>query len=72
MTEQEKLNLLEETFEVDEGSIKADMDLADVEGYGSLAKLSLIVMFEDEFDKKLSGDQIKELKTVADVLKLME
>lgn len=49
MTIEEKLALLEETMEMDAGSLKADMDLCDVEEYDSMSKLSIIVMLEDEF-----------------------
>ncbi len=71
MNEQEKLALLEETFDVEEGTLKPEMDLADVEEYDSMTKLSLIVMMEDEFGKKLSGAEIKEFKTVKDILNMM-
>lgn len=52
MTLEEKLALLEETFEADEGTIKADMMLNDIDEWDSMSKLSLIVMMEDEFGKK--------------------
>ena len=71
MNEQEKLALLEETFDVEEGVLKPEMDLADVEEYDSMTKLSLIVMMEDEFGKKLSGAEIKEFKTIQDILNIM-
>lgn len=71
MNEQEKLALLEETFDVEEGALKPEMNLADVEEYDSMTKLSLIVMMEDEFGKKLTGADINELKTVQDILNKM-
>lgn len=72
MTEQEKLALLEETFDMDEGSLSPEMELADIEEYDSMTKLSLIVMVEEECGKKLSGAEIKEFKTVKDILNVME
>ena len=72
MTEQEKLALLEETFDMDEGTLSPEMELADIEEYDSMTKLSLIVMAEDEFGKKLSGGEIKTFKTVKDILDIME
>ena len=72
MNEQEKLALLEETLELDEGALTADTVLADVDEYDSMAKLSLIVMMDDEFGVKLTGDVIKGFETVGDILKLME
>lgn len=72
MTEQEKLALLEETFDMDEGSLSPEMVLSDIEEYDSMTKLSLIVMVEEECGKKLSGTEIKEFKTVKDILDVME
>lgn len=71
MTLEEKLALLEETFEADEGTIKADMMLDDIDEWDSMSKLSLIVMMEDEFGKKLTSDVVKNLSSVQDILKLM-
>lgn len=72
MSEQEKLALLEETFDVEEGVLNPEMALADIEEYDSMTKLSLIVMMEDEFDRKLTGSEIKNFKTVQDILNLMK
>ncbi len=71
MTEQEKIALLEETLELDEGTLSADTVLADVDEYDSMAKLSLIVLMDDEFGVKLTGEMIKGFETVGDILKLM-
>lgn len=72
MTEQEKLALLEDTFDATEGSLAADMDLDDVKEWDSMTKLSLIIMMEDEFGKRLDSASIRGLKTVGDILNLME
>ena len=71
MTTEEKLALLEETFEMDEGTLKADMDLDDVDEYDSMTKLALIVMVEDEFGKKLTSAEVKGFATVQDILNAM-
>ncbi|MBQ3157473.1 MAG: acyl carrier protein [Clostridia bacterium] len=71
MDMQEKIALLEETLELDEGTLTAETVLADVDEYDSMAKLSLIVMMDDEFGVKLTGDVIKGFETVGDILKLM-
>ena len=72
MTNQEKIALLEETLEIDEGTLTEDMLLEDVDEYDSMAKLSLIVMMDDEFEVKLTGDMIKGFQTVGDILAVME
>ncbi len=72
MSDQEKIAMLEETWELDEGTLTADTVLADVDEYDSMAKLSLIVLMDDDFGVKLTGDVIKGFETVSDILKLME
>ena len=72
MTEREKLAMLEDLLGLDEGDLTCDMNLEDVEEYDSMAKLSLIVMMEDEFNVKLTGDTIRGFETVGDIVKLME
>lgn len=71
MTDKEKLNLIEETLELDADSLNADMLLEDVAEYDSMAKLSLIVLMDDEFGKKLTGEQIRGFKTVRDIMDFM-
>ena len=72
MTEREKLALLEDMLELDEGDLTIDTELDDIDEYDSMAKLSLIVLMEDEFDVKLTGDMIKGFETVGDIVKLMD
>ena len=71
MSEREKLALLEEAFDMDEGTLSADMQLDEIEEYDSMTKLSLIVMVDEEFGKKLTGAEIKEFKRVQDILNIM-
>lgn len=71
MTDREKLALLEDMLELEEGDLTLDKDLEDIDEYDSMAKLSLIVLMEDEFGVKLTGDMIKGFKTVGDIVALM-
>ena len=71
MTQEEKIAMLEDMLEMDGGSLKPEMELSSIEEYDSMAKLSLIVMMDDEFSKKLTGEQISEFKTVRDILDFM-
>ena len=71
MTERDKLALLEDMLELDEGALASDTDLDDIDEYDSMAKLSLIVLMEDEFGVKLDGDTIKGFVTVGDIIALM-
>lgn len=72
MTKNEKMALLEDAFELEAGELKEEMELVELECWDSMTKLSLIVLMDDEFDKKLSGNQIKEFVTVKDIIDFME
>ena len=72
MTIDEKLSLLEETMEMDEGTLKADMDLSYVDEYDSMSKLSIIVMLQDEFGVKITSEQIRAFVKVQDILDFMK
>lgn len=71
MTIEEKIALFEDMLELDNGSLKPETVLADIDEYDSMAKLSLIVLMDDECGKKLTGEQIREFKTVQDILDFM-
>ena len=71
MTEREKLALLEDMLELDDGDLTVDMALDDIDEYDSMAKLSLIVLMEDEFGIKLTGDVIKGFERVGDIVAMM-
>lgn len=68
----EKLALIEEVLDVEEGSLTPETMLADVDEWDSIAALSLIVMLDEQFEKTVSGAQIKALESVNDILAYME
>ena len=69
---EEKIALLEDMLELDGGTLKPETVLADIDEYDSMAKLSLIVLMDDEFGKKLTGEQIRGFKTVQNILDFMD
>ncbi|MGI5848084.1 MAG: phosphopantetheine-binding protein [Candidatus Cryptobacteroides sp.] len=71
MSNEEKLALLEDMLELDGDSLTPEMELTSIDEYDSMAKLSLIVLCDEEFGKKLTGEQIRAFKTVQDVLDFM-
>lgn len=71
MTQEEKIALLEDMLELDGGSLKPEMELSAIDEYDSMAKLSLIVLMDEECGKKLTGEQIREFKIVGDILAFM-
>ncbi len=72
MTDEKKIELLAETFDCDADELSAETLLEDLDNWGSMAKLSLIVLMDDEFNKVLTSDEIKGFKTVGDVMAFME
>lgn len=72
MNTNEKIALLAETLDLDEDLLKEDTLLTDLDEYDSMAKLSLIVMYDEQFGKKVDGDTVKGFETVGDILNLME
>lgn len=72
MTDAEKMNMLEEIMELDEGTLSADDLLDNYEEWDSLTALSFISLMDEKFHKTFTGAQVRELKTVADALKVME
>ena len=71
MTQEEKIALLEDMLELESGALAPETELISIDEYDSMAKLSLIVLMDDEFSKKLTGEQIREFKTVQDILNFM-
>ena len=72
METSKKIELLEEMLEVDAGTITPDMSLDDIGEWDSMAALSFIVLMDEEFGKEINGEDIKKLKTVQDLLNIME
>lgn len=67
----EKLVMLEELLELEEGTLNENTELKGLEEWDSIAALSLIVLLDEEFKKTVSGKQVKEFKTVKDILGYM-
>ena len=72
MTTKEKLTLLEDMFDMDEGTLEPAIALSDLDEWDSMAKLSLIVLMDDECGKELKSDDIKKFNTVQDILDYMD
>lgn len=66
-----KFALLEEVMDLEEGMLTEETVLDDLAEWDSMSKLSFIVMMEDEFDKKVNAEQVRNFKTVQDMLDCM-
>lgn len=71
MSEKEKIGLLEEIMDLDADTLSVDSVLTEFEEWDSLAALTFISEMDSRFGKKITGNQIKDLVTVADAITLM-
>ena len=51
-------------------SVTEDLDFRSVRGWGSMMGFALFIMLEDEYGVKLTPEQFRELKTVADLMRV--
>ncbi len=72
MDTREKIKAIEELLELEEGTLEEDTVLDNLEEWDSVSILSLIVLLDEEYNKTITSKDIKEIKTVSDILKLME
>ena len=68
----DKLKKLEEVFEMQEGTLRPDMRLDELEERDSMTRLSLIVMMEDDYGKKVKRSEVMNYTTVQDIVDSME
>lgn len=66
MTEQEKLDLLEEIMDVEE-NLSLNTVLDDLEEWDSLSTLALAAKVKELYNRNLTAQEIKAFKTVKDI-----
>jgi len=71
MTQEEKINELAELFEVDACVLELKTPL-DSLNWDSMARMALIGLVKEKFDRKLPVDTLRQLKTIGDILEVME
>lgn len=67
MSNEEKLAMLEEIMDLDEGTLSMDSVLSDYEEWDSLSKLSLIIEAKKNWGISLTAEIMRNFKTVKDV-----
>ena len=72
MTNEEKIALLEELMEVDEGTLTPETLLSNIEEWDSVSFLSFMAIMDEKFGKVVTGSEIKAKETIADLMALME
>lgn len=72
MTMEEKISMLEDIMDLDEGTLTLDSVLDDLEEWDSLSKLSLIVAAKQNFGLILKADILQGFKTVNDICQYLQ
>ncbi len=72
MERREIINLIEDMLDLEAGCLSENSVLSEIPEYDSMTKLSLIVMCDDEFNKKLTGERLAEFTTIKDILDFVE
>ena len=72
MTKQEKIEALADILEMDESDITDDLVLDECETWDSIAVLSVISIINEQFNRFPHAEEIKEYRTVGDLMGAME
>ena len=72
MTTEEKIALLEEIMDVEEGTLKLEDELNGFDEWDSLSALAYIAEVRSRFNKTVTGDELKRFVTVSDAVEAME
>lgn len=72
MEQKKKIEKLEELLDLEEGTLSEEDQLDEIEEWDSIAHLSLIILLEEEYGVKVSGNEIRSAKIVRDILNLMD
>ena len=72
MDKQKKIEILAEILDVEPVDINEKTYLTNMDEWDSLAILSFIVMMDEEFNKVVTGEEIKKMVTIADLLEVMK
>ena len=71
MTNEEKLALLEDIMDIDEGELKMDTILENLDEWDSMSKLSLVASAKKADGEDITVDDIKRFVTVQDICNIL-
>jgi acyl carrier protein len=72
MKKREFIHELETMLELPEGSLTAEMALADIPEWDSLAVISFIAVVDEHFGAAVEGEKLAAAVTVADLIVLVQ
>lgn len=72
MTIKEKLNILQDLLDIDQGTLTEETGLDQLDEWDSIATITIIAMFDSHFGKEITPEEVKEFKTIKDITDKME
>ena len=69
MTNEKKMELLADIFDVEVDELTTELGSLDMD---SVTVLSFIAMMDEEFGKEIKGSEVRSLKTIQDMLDIMK
>lgn len=73
MKPEEFIKLFSEQFdETPEDTFTMDVDFKSLDEWSSLTALSIIAMVDEEYDKRLTGAELRSVKTIGELYQLIE
>lgn len=71
MDNQKKIELIAEALEMEASELKPETVLDELDNWDSMSSLSLIVVIDENFGKKVTANDIRSFKTVEDIINFM-
>lgn len=71
MDKTEKIKLMEEIMELEEGTLNESSVLSEYDEWDSLSIISYIALMDTRFNKSVSMEEIKRFATVKDAIDIM-
>jgi len=65
------LKELKETLEIEEVELNEETNLKELEEYDSLSVLSIIAMIDENFGKRISGQDFQSITTIGSLMELI-
>lgn len=67
----DRMKKIEELLDLEEGALEKSKKLSEIEEWDSIARLSFQIMLEEDFGRQVSGKELRELKTVKELVDMM-
>ena len=72
MSVEEKIKMIEDCLDLDEGTLQPDSVLEELEEWDSMSKLALMAEIKDQYKIRLAPEELAEFRMVRDVLAFLD